>query len=88
MYSAIIINSLYSGNHLTSIFAISEDPDEMIMLHFITFYTVCKGKKRSGDKRIQSFLENYNRTPLYMYNGLSHVYCIKPEGRIHWYTKG
>ena len=22
-----------------------------------------------------------------MYNGPSQVYCIKPEGRIHWYTK-
>ena len=27
-------------------------------------------------------------TPLDMYNGLSQVYCIKPNGRIHWYTKG
>ena len=23
-----------------------------------------------------------------MHNGLSQVYCIKPEGRMHWYTKG
>ena len=23
-----------------------------------------------------------------MYNGLSQVYCIKPEGRIYWYIKG
>ena len=26
------------------------------------------------------FLENYNWTPLDIYNGLSQVYCIKPEG--------
>ena len=29
------------------------------------------------------YFENYNFTPLDMYNGLSQVYCIKPEGRIH-----
>ena len=41
-----------------STFANSEDPDEMqnIMLHLIRAYTVCKGKNRSSDKRIQSFL--------------------------------
>ena len=27
-------------------------------------------------------------TPLDMYNGLSQVYCIKTEGRIHLYTMG
>ena len=27
--------------------------------------------------------KNYYLTPLDMYNGLSQVYCIKPEGRIH-----
>ena len=39
----------------------------------------CKGKK----KREQYFFENYKRTTLDMYNGLSQVYCIKPEERIH-----
>ena len=29
------------------------------------------------------FFFYYNLTPLDMYNGLSHIYCIKPEGRIH-----
>ena len=29
------------------------------------------------------FFENYNLTPLDMYNGLSQVYCIKPKGKIH-----
>ena len=46
--------------------------------------------KRSSDKKIQFFLIiMYNLPPLDMYNGLSHVYCIKPEGIIHYkYTKG
>ena len=50
-------------------------------------HTVCKGKKRSSDKRIQYFFKHYNMTPLDMYNRLSQVYCIKPEGRIHKNTK-
>ena len=29
------------------------------------------------------FFLNYKLTSLDMYNGLSQVYCIKPEGRIH-----
>ena len=44
-------------------------------------YTVCKGKK-SADKRIQYFLE-ISLTAIDVSNGLSQVYCIKPEGRIH-----
>ena len=24
----------------------------------------------------------------HVYNGPAQVYCIKPEGRIHWYNKG
>ena len=35
-----------------------------------------------------NIFENYNLAPLDIYSGLSHVYCIKPEGRIHKYTKG
>ena len=42
----------------------------------------CIGKKTFRQKNI-IFFENYNLTPLDMYNGLSQVYCIKPEGRIH-----
>ena len=53
-----------------------------IMRHFIRVYTVCKGKKDFQTKNTIVF-EKYNLTPLYMYNGLSQVYCIKPEGRIH-----
>ena len=53
-----------------------------IMLHFIRVYTVCKGKKDIQTKNMISF-ENYNLAPLVMYNGLSQVYCIKPEDIIH-----
>ena len=71
-------------------FTNSEDPDEM--LHnatFIRVYTVCIGKKKvfRQNNTIYFFLNN-NPTPLDMYNELFHVYCIKPEGRIHLYTKG
>ena len=54
-----------------------------IMLHFMGVYTVCNGKKKE-----KIFFENQHLTSLDMYNGLSQVYCIKPEGRIHYYTKG
>ena len=50
------------------------------MLHFIRVYTVCIHKKDLQTK-IQYFLKNYNLTPPDMYNGLSQVYCIKPEGK-------
>ena len=49
-------------------------------------YTVCKGKRNLQTKEYNIF-ENYNLTPLDMYTGLSQVYCIKSEGRIHLYTK-
>ena len=53
-----------------------------IMLHFIRVYTV-KVKKIFRQKNT-IFYENYNLLlPLYMYNGLSQVYDIKPEERIH-----
>ena len=48
-----------------------------IMLHFIRVYTVCKGKKDLRQKNTLSF-QNYNLTPLDVYNGPSEVYCIKP----------
>ena len=59
-----------------SIFANSEDPDEIIRV-----YTICKCKKKSSDKEYIFFY--YNPTPLDMYNGLFQVNCIKQEGRIH-----
>ena len=52
-----------------STFANSEDPS---------------GKKDlPEDKKNSLCFENYNLTPLDMYNGLSKVYCIKSKGRIH-----
>ena len=64
-------------------FANRVDPDEMQqMLHFIRVCTVCKGKNDRQTKEYNIF-ENYYLTPLDMYNGLSQVYCIRQEGRIH-----
>ena len=71
-----------------STFANSEDPDEM--QHNAAFHLGlhCLLKlKRSPDKK-DNILLNFDLIPLDMYNGLSHVYCIKPEGRIYKYTKG
>ena len=39
--------------------------------------------KRSSDKRMQYYFEDYIMASLDMYNGLSQVYCIKPEGIVH-----
>ena len=66
-----------------STFTNIEDPDEM--QHNAAFhqvYTVCKDKKYI-QTNITIFLENYSLTSLDMYNGLSQVYSIKPEGIIH-----
>ena len=77
-------NLLYSGNPLTSIFANSEDPDEM--QHNAAFHqglhSICKGKKDLQEKKT-IYLENNDLTPLGMHNGLSQLYYIKQEGRIH-----
>ena len=54
----------------------------MTQMNFISVYTICKGKKDLQTKEYNIF-ENFNLTPLNMYNGLFQVYCIKPEGRIH-----
>ena len=81
-----IFNPLYSGKPQMSTFANSEGPDgSSIMLHFIRDYTVCKGKKKSLDKRLECNKKKFhlNLTSLEMYNGLSQLDCIKPEGRIH-----
>ena len=43
--------------------------------------------KRLSGKKYNMF-ENCNQTLLDMYNRISQVYCIKPEGRIHYYTTG
>ena len=39
--------------------------------------------KKIFRKKNTIMFENYSLTPLGMYNGLSQVYCIKSEGRIH-----
>ena len=63
-------------------FTNSEHPDEM--LHNAAFHQGlhCYGKKNLHTKNSKTF-ENYNLTPLDVYNRLSQVYYIKPEGRIH-----
>ena len=64
-------------------FTNSEDQDEMqLNAAFHQGRTVCKGKKIFRQYNTIIF-ENYNLTPLDMYNGLSQVFFIKPEGRIH-----
>ena len=55
-----------------------------IMLHFIMVYTVCKGKKILRQKNKKKFFLIITLPPLDMYNGLSQVCCIKPEGRIQF----
>ena len=53
-------------------------------MHAIRGYTVCTGEKDLQAKQYNIF-ERYNLTSLDMYNGLSKVYCIKPQGRISKY---
>ena len=48
-------------------FSNSEDTDEIVMVR----------------KIFRQIFENNNLITLDMYNGLSQVYCIKPEGIIH-----
>ena len=38
-------------------------------------------------KQTNITFKKYNLTPQGMYSGLSKVYCIKPEGKIHLYTQ-
>ena len=42
-----------------------------------------KGIKKIFRQKDTIFFENFKLTPLVIYNGLSLVYCIKPERRIH-----
>ena len=51
-------------------FANSKDPDKMKHTIF-------------SEKILQFFKKKYNLRPLNMYNGLSQVYCIEPEGKNH-----
>ena len=66
------------------IFTNSEDPDEMP--HNVAFHqglNCCKGKNDLQTKDYNILMQMYNLTPQDMYNGLSQVYCSKPEGRVH-----
>ena len=54
-----------------------------IMLHFIRVYTVCEGKND-----LQTIFENFNLTPLDMYNGLSQVYLYQTRRKNPLVYKG
>ena len=43
--------------------------------------------KKISMHKIQYFFENYSQKSLDMYNALFQIYRIKPDGRIHLYTK-
>ena len=75
--TAMYFSQLYSENPCT--FANNEDLDEM--QHNVSFHQGLHGLEGKID--LQTMFENYSLTPLDMYNGLSQVYCINPEGIIH-----
>ena len=62
-------------------FTNSEDPNAACSIS--SGSTLFVRVKKVFRQKIQSFFDNYNHTPIEMYNGL---YFIKPERRIHWYT--
>ena len=65
-------------------FANNEDPDEM--QHNAAFHQglhCLKNIKKGLQTKEYNIFENFNLTPLDLYNGLSQVYCIKAEGKIH-----
>ena len=68
-------------------FTNSEDPDEMP--HYAAFHQglYCLLRCKDLQTRKTTFFLNYNLTPLRMYSGLYEVYCIKPEGKIHFVFK-
>ena len=67
-----------------STFANREDPDEMQHNCCISSGSTLFVKvKKDFQTKNTIFFENYYLTPLDIYNGLSQVYSIKPEGRIH-----
>ena len=79
----IEIHFLETENPLTGTLTNSEDLDEM--QHKAVFH---KGLQKTIFRESNTILfRNYNLLPLSVYNGPSQVYCMKPEGRIHWYTR-
>ena len=89
---------LYPYLYFALPFVFGETPKRVLLqtvkakmkLHFIRLYTACKDKTiNRRRKRINFgflFLKLQPDT-LDMYNGLSQVHCINPEGRIHKYAK-
>ena len=68
----------------------SEDPEEMP--HYAAFHQglyCLLGKKdlQTKTKQTKTTFKNYILTNQGMYSGLSKMYCIKPEGKIHLYTQ-
>ena len=65
----------------------SEDPDEMP--HYAAFHQglYCLLGKKDLQTTKNTTFKNYSLTTQGMYSGLSKVYCIKPEGKIHLYTQ-
>ena len=53
------------------------------MLQFIRVYIVCAGNKDVKIKYYNMISNNYNLTPLDIYNGQSQIYCIKQEEIMH-----
>ena len=59
----------------------SEDPHDNVAVNQDLH---CYGQKDLQIKNTSFFFFlNYNWTPLDMYNGLSQIYFINPDGRIH-----
>ena len=67
----------------------SDDTDEMP--HYAAFhqglYCLLGKKDLQTKKQTNTTFKHYNLTPQGMYSGLSKVYCIKSEGKIHLYTQ-
>ena len=82
------LNPLYLGNPLRRTFANSEDSGEM--QHIAAFYQGlhCLLNLERLQTKEYNIFENYNLTPLDLYNRLSQVYCIKPEEKNPLIYKG
>ena len=68
------LSPLYSGQPINSTFTNSECCISSGSTQFVKV-------KKIFRQKTTIFFENYNQTPLDMYNGLSQVYCIKLEER-------
>ena len=77
------LNICIRNNDLSYLKTVCIRETETECSNFIRIYTVFKGKKDLLTKEYHISFEKYNLAHLDIYNGLSQVYCIKPEGRIH-----